>query len=178
MSWDEDLFALFDELEQQATALYAADREAEVADRSRAEYQQVSLAGRLMATVDSELTVTLAGVGPVEGTLQRVSEGWVLLAAGDQDWLVRTPAIQTVEGVSVRAIPEVAWSPLTRIGFGSALRRVAEAGERCVLRLLNGSQHDGTIRRVGQDFCEVVTGEQRRTVLVSFEAIAAAQSRR
>lgn len=178
MSWDEDLFALFDELEQQASALYAADRDAEVADRSRAEYQQVSLAGRLMASVDSEVALTVAGVGPLEGTLQRVADGWLLVTARDQDWVVRTAAIQTVESVSVRAIPEVAWSPLARIGFGSALRRIAESGERCVVRLVDGAQHDGTIRRVGQDFCEVVTGEQRRTVLVSFAWIAAAQSRR
>jgi len=178
MSWDEDLFALFDELEQQASAAYAADRDAEVADRSRAEYQQVSLAGRLMASVDSEVVVTVAGVGTVDGTLQRVADGWLLLTARGQDWVVRSAAVQVVESVSVRAIPQMAWSPLARIGFGSALRRVAEGGERCVVRLTDGAQHDGTIRRVGQDFCEVVTGEQRRTVLVSFEWIAAVQSRR
>ena len=79
--------------------------------------------------------------------------------------------------VGVRAVPEVAWSPLARIGLGSALRRVSELGERCVVRLTDGAQHDGTIRRVGQDFCEVVSGEQRRTVLVSFDWIAAVQSR-
>ncbi|MCL2541068.1 MAG: hypothetical protein FWE71_01245 [Nocardioidaceae bacterium] len=177
MSWDEDLFALFDELEQQASAAYAADRDAEVADRSRAEYQQVTMAGRLMATVGSEVTVSVSGVGQVEGELQRVADAWILLTTGDQDWVVRMPAVHTIESVSVRAIPEVAWSPLARIGFGSALRRLSEAGERCVLWLTDGTRHDGTLRRVGQDFCEVVTGEQRRTVLVSFDHVAAAQSR-
>ncbi|GAB3865721.1 hypothetical protein GCM10028801_36620 [Nocardioides maradonensis] len=177
MSWDEHLFALFDDLEHQASALYAAERDAEVADRSRAEYQQVTLGARLMASLDAEVTVHVAGVGPVEGTLQRVADGWLLLAARDQDWVVRTAAVQSVESVSVRAVPEVAWSPLARIGLGSALRRVSELGERCVVRLVDGAQHDGTLRRVGQDFCEVVTGEQRRTVLVSFDWIAAVQSR-
>lgn len=178
MSWDEDLFALFDELEQQASALYAADRDAEIADRSRAEYGQVTLASRLMASVDSELTVTITGIGPVAGTLQRVTEDWLLLTSRGQDWVVRSPALQSAESVSVRAVPEVAWSPLARIGFGSALRRIAESGERCVVWLTDGTQLDGTVRRVGQDFCEVVTGEQRRTVLASFAAVAAVQSRR
>ena len=178
MSWDEDLFTLFDELEQQASALYAADRDAEIADRARAEYQQVTLAGRLMASVDSEVVLGVAGVGPVEGTLQRVAAGWVLLTARGQDWVIRTAAVQTVESVSVRSIPEVAWSPLARIGLGSALRRIAESGERCVVRMTDGTQHDGTLRRVGQDFCEVVTGEQRRTVLASFAWVAGVQSRR
>jgi len=177
MSWDEHLFALFDDLEQQASAMYAAERGPEVADRSRAEYQQVTLASRLMASLDAEVTVTVAGIGPLEGTLQRVADGWLLMTARDQDWVVRMAAVLSVESVSVRAVPEVAWSPLARIGLGSALRRVSEVGERCVLWLTDGGQYDGTIRRVGQDFCELVTGEQRRTVLVSFDAIAAAQSR-
>lgn len=82
-----------------------------------------------------------------------------------------------MEGVSVRAIPEVAWSPLARLGLGSALRGLAEAGERCVVHLRDGGRYDGTVRRVGRDFCELVTGEERRTVLVSFGALAAVQSR-
>ena len=35
MAWEEQLFALLDDLEQQAEALYDAEREAELADRSR-----------------------------------------------------------------------------------------------------------------------------------------------
>ena len=42
MAWEEELFALLDDLEQQAEALYDAERDAELADRSRAEYQQVT----------------------------------------------------------------------------------------------------------------------------------------
>ena len=177
MGWENDLFALFDDLEQQAGALYAAERDAEVADRSRAEYQQVSLAGRLMATIGSEITVGVTGVGLVLGTLERVADGWALIAAADQDWVIALDAVATIEGGSVRAIPEVAWSPLTRLGLGSALRRLAEAGERCVVHLRDGTRFDGALRRVGQDFCELVTGEDRRMVLVAFSGLAAVQSR-
>ena len=53
MAWEEELFAVLDDLEQQAEALYDAEREVDLADRSRAEYQQVTLASRLMATVGS-----------------------------------------------------------------------------------------------------------------------------
>ncbi len=38
MSWEHELFALFDDLEGQAAAAWEADREAELADRARAEY--------------------------------------------------------------------------------------------------------------------------------------------
>ena len=37
-SWDDQLFALFDDLEGQASALYELERDAELVDRSRAEY--------------------------------------------------------------------------------------------------------------------------------------------
>ena len=177
MGWEDDLFALFDDLEGEASALAAVERGAEHADRSRAEYQTVSLASRLMASVGSEVTLGVVGVGTLTGALDRVAEDWLLLSAGQHDWVINAHAIITVEGASVRSIPEVAWSPLTRLGLGSALRRVAEAGERCLVHLRDGSRHEGTLRRVGQDFCELVEGEDRRMVLVPFRGLAAAQSR-
>lgn len=177
MGWEHDLFALFDDLEGQAAALYAADRDAELADRSRAEYQHVTLASRLMASVGTEATLGVQGIGAVSGTVERVADGWALVASGDHDWVVNLAAVGTVVGASVRSVPEVAWSPVTRLGLGSALRRIAEAGERCLLHLRDGSRHEGTLRRVGDDFCELVEGEQRRMILVSFAGLAAAQSR-
>lgn len=177
MGWEDDLFALFDDLEGQAGALAAVERGAEHADRSRAEYQTVTLASRLMASVGTEVTLGVTGVGTISGTVDRVAGDWLLLAAGQHDWVVATDAVTTVERASVRSIPEVAWSPLTRLGLGSALRRIAEAGERCLLHLRDGSRHEGTLRRVGADFCELVEGDERRTILVPFTALAAAQSR-
>lgn len=177
MGWEEELFALFDDLEDQASALYAAERDLEVADRSRAEYQQVTLGGRLMASVGQPVTLGVLGVGPVGGTVERVADGWLLVASGDHDWVVVLGAVTTVEGASVRSVPEVAWSPLTRLGLASALRRIAEAAEPCLLHLRDGSRHDGVLGRVGADFCELVVGEDRRVVLLTFSALAAAQSR-
>ena len=66
---------------------------------------------------------------------------------------------------------------MARLGLGSALRRLADAGERCVVHRLDGGRHDGVVVRVGQDFVELAEGEQRRLTLVAFETIAAVQSR-
>lgn len=178
MGWHEDLFALFDDLEGQATALYDAQREPDLAERSRAEYGQVTLAGRLMASLDLELTLELTGVGAVTGRLERVATGWCLLCGPGQDWVVRQDAIAAVHGASDRSVPEVAWSAVARLGLGSAMRRLAEGDEPCTLHLLDGRGHDGVVRRVGQDFVEVATGEAGRKVLVSFGQLAAVQSRR
>ncbi len=176
MAWDEELFALLDDLEQRAEALYEAERGAELADRSRAEYQQVTLASRLMASVDGDLRLDVAGVGVLAGTLSRVGAGWCLLCGPTQDWVVPLTSVTGVRGASPRSVPEVAWSPVARLGLGAALRRIADTGADCVVHLTDGRRIDGTLQRVGADFVEVRTpvGE---SVLVPFAALAAAQSR-
>ena len=176
MGWEDDLFALFDDLEGHAEALYDSEREPELADRSRAEYRQVTLASRLMASVGSEVSVEVTGVGSVAGRLDRVGAGWCLLSGAAQDWIVVTAAVQVLHGAAERSVPEVAWSPLAKLGLGSALRRLADSGERCVLHLRDGSAPDGVLRRVGADFVELCGAGDRMT-LVSFDALVAAQSR-
>ncbi len=177
MSWEEELFAYLDDLEGRAAALYAADREPELADRSREEYQTVTLATRLMASVDLEVSLELAGVGAVSGRLGRVASGWCLLRGAGQDWVIRMAAVVAVGGCSERAVPEVAWPPAARLGLGAALRRVADAAEPCSMHLTDGRRHDGTLVRVGADFVELVAGEPGRPVLVALDHVAAVQSR-
>lgn len=177
MGWEDELFALFDDLEQQAGARPTAERALEPTGGSRAEYHSVTLASRLMASVGTEITLGADGIEPVVGTVERVAAEWLLMSAGDHDWVVNLAAVTSVEGASVRSVPETSWLPLTRLGLGSALRRIAEAGERCVLHQRNGSRHEGKLRRVGQDFCELVEGQDRRMVLVPFAGLSAAQSR-
>jgi len=109
--------------------------------------------------------------------LERMAAGWGLLRGTGQDWVFRTGAVLRVLGASPRSVPEVAWSPVAKLRIGSALRRVADAGERCVLHLVDGGQHEGTLRRVGADFVELAAGESRLE-LVPFTALVAVQSRR
>lgn len=176
MNWDEQLFSVLDDLEQQAESLYDAERQAEVADRSRSEYGAVTLASRLMASLEAEVVLDLSGVGRISGILHRVATGWLLLESGSGQWVVPLGAVAAVGGASPRSVPEVAWSPVTRLGLGSALRRLSEAGERCVVHRTDGSRHEGVIRRVGADFAELeVTPD--RIELVPFAALAAVQSR-
>ncbi len=177
MSWEEELFAYLDDLEGQAGALYAAERAPELADRSRAEYRSVTLATRLMAAVDHEVALELVGVGIVSGRLARVATGWCLVSGSSQDWVIRLGAIAVVQGGSDRAVPELAWPPVARLGLGAALRRLADSAEPCSLHLTDGRRHDGTLVRVGADFVELATGETGRLLLVAVEHLAAVQSR-
>ena len=176
MAWEEELFALLDDLEQQAEVLFATERDAELADRSRAEYQQVTLASRLMASVGRSVRLEVVGVGALGGVLERVATGWCLVRGSAQDWVVRLDAVVAVHGASERSLPEVAWSPVAKLGIGAALRRLADAGERCVVHGMDGTTYDAVLRRVGADFVEVTIGEGR-TVLLAFGRLAAVQSR-
>jgi hypothetical protein len=176
VDWDERLFAFLDELEQQAQALYDAERESELADRARSAYADVTLASRLMASVDRDVVLDVRGVGPITGRLQRVGPDWSLVHGSAQDWVVRLQAVKSVEGASERSVPEVAWSPVSRLGLGSALRRLADTVARCRLHAVDGTVWDAVLTRVGADFVEARVGEGR-LVVVAWDALAAVQSR-
>jgi hypothetical protein len=180
VGWDEGLFDLLDDLEGQAAALFAAERAAELADRSRAEYATVTFEARLMASVGREVALDVAGAGRVAGALRRVGAGWCLVTGAGRDCLVPTGAVETAAGLSERAVPEVAWSPVARLGLGSALRRLADEGVPCVLLTRSGSRHDVVLARVGRDFMEAdadADGERPRRLVLPLAALGAVQSR-
>ena len=178
MGWDERLFDLLDDLEGQAEALYAAERDAELADRSRAEYASVTLESRLMASSGREVTLHVTGAGRVSGELRRVGSGWCLVTGDGRDSLVPTAAVESVTGLSDRAVPEVAWSPVARLGLGSALRRLADGGLPCVLVTRSGVRHDVVLLRIGRDFVEAESdGDPPRRVVLASAAIGVVQSR-
>ena len=155
MAWEDELFAYLDDLEQQAAALYDAERAPDLADRGRAEYQQVTLASRMMASVDLEVTLELGrrrcGVGTAGPRGGRVA-GPERARAG-----LGGPhgAVAAAHGLAERSVPEVAWPIVARLRLGSALRRLSDGGVACSLHLLDGRRHDGVVRRVGADFCEL-----------------------
>jgi hypothetical protein len=175
MAWENELFDLFDDLEAQASRLFAADRDLELVDRSRAEYAAVSLASRLMASLDTHLRLEVKVIGSIEGEVGRVGDGWILLHGPSADWLIPWTAIVSVLGAATRSVSELAWSPLAKLGIGSAMRRLAETEQRCVVHLATGSTYDGHLGRVGQDFVELrdASGQIR---LISLRGVVAAQS--
>lgn len=177
-SWEEQLFGVLEDLEQQAGAAFAFERSLEVADRARAEYAAVTLAARLMASTDREVRLDLAGGARVAGRLARVASGWCLVEGGPDAWVVPLAAVRSAYGLAERAVPPEAWPAVARLGLGAALRRLAEAHEPCRLRLRDGSVHDVRLGRVGADFLEAHAGEEAAPGLHAFSALAAVQARR
>jgi hypothetical protein len=157
MRWDEMLVDLFEDLEQQAEGLHLEERDAEVADRTRAEYAaQVDFVSRIHASVGASLVLSVAGVGTLTGALRSAGADWCLLTTGaQQEWLVRLAALGEVRGVSARSVSEAARPVTARLGIGSALRRIAEAAATTVLHRTDGATTAGLIGRVGSDFVEL-----------------------
>ncbi len=172
MAHDEDrgLAAFLDELEQQAQGAWASERDQEIAERARAEYGRVGLAGRFMAGVGGPVTLRVSGVGALGGEVVRVADGWFVLRDGGLEWIVLLDAVETVQGLPGRAVPPEAWPVTARLGIGSALR--ALSGERCLVRLRSGAQLEGRVGRVGADFVELQP-EGGSTALVARTALAA-----
>jgi hypothetical protein len=175
VTWGEELHALFAELEQQAEALYDAERAADMSDRSQAEYATVTLASRVMASMGLPVAVLIRGIGVVEGRIRRMGDGWFWLGDGGRQWLVILAAVDAISGASDRAVPEVAWSPVDRLGLGSALRRLALAEVHCVVHQVDGGTREGKVRRVGEDFIEV-TSPSGAVWLCALASIAAVRS--
>lgn len=167
---DRRLAGFLDDLEQQAAGAWAAERDLEVAERARAEYARVTLAARLMAALGEQVDLVLAGAGPVSGTLERVADGWCLVTSASAEWVVRTAAVQLVRGGAPGAVASETWPVTARLGLGSALRGLA--GERCVVRLLDGASVEGRAGRAGADFLEVLV-DGGQTVVVAHAALAA-----
>ncbi|MGN0064097.1 MAG: hypothetical protein ACI379_07620 [Nocardioides sp.] len=182
MGWEQEMFALLDDLEGQASSLYAQERELELAERARAEYATVTLASRLVATLGEPVALDVHGLGRLVGTLQRAAADWCLLAvtsaggALTTDWVVRLEQVTAVHGVSSRSVPEVAWGALSRLGVASAMRRLAEAQAHVSAHLVDGTRHEGVLGRVGQDFVEL-RGAGTETALLPFSALVALSSR-
>jgi hypothetical protein len=180
MSWEESVSAVFEDLEQQAEGLHLVERDAEVADRAAAEYSRVSLAARLHASLGRDLRVRIAGGRVVGGRLARVGDDWFLLVGGASEWVVRHGGVRAVAGLSARASSEDTWSVVDRLTLRSVLRRLAAAGDACLVHFGHDEHLEGRVGRVGRDFFELHVGEGVEAVVhaVPTAGVAALQGRR
>jgi hypothetical protein len=161
MGFDDRLDDLFDDLEQQAEGMHLADRDADVADLSLAEYSRVNLAARLHASIGSDLQVRLLGGHVVGGRLARIGEDWLLLGDRTAEWVVRHAGIAGVNGLANRADHEETWSVMDRLTLRTVLRGLSGRQEHCLVRFVDGSQVEGRVGRVGDDFFELHVGDGR-----------------
>ncbi|MDQ1711536.1 MAG: hypothetical protein QOE45_986 [Frankiaceae bacterium] len=171
--------ALFADLAAELDAAEAAETDAEIRDRTRRELARVPLAGRLVAALGAEVTVTTRA-GATSGTLADAGPGWLLVG----DTLVAEAAVTSIQGLGPYADAPGAVRRALTIGY--ALRALARRRVPVAITLTDGLSLDGTLDRVGADHAELAVhppGEPRRpdnvtgTRTIPFAAIATVRAR-
>lgn len=163
MRWD----ALFADLEARWDAEGRAERDAEVADRTRREHASIELLTRL-AGHQGEVRVRVAAGVVLEGLVLDVGKDWVLLEIPlrRRQALIPMSAVRAIEGLGRRSVSA---RTARRFGWGYAVRALAR--DRAVVQItdLDGTVVTGTIDIVGADYLELAAhpvDEARRSAAV------------
>ncbi len=152
MRWQD----LFGDLERQWDALAEADRQAEIAERTRAEFARVTLADRLRGSEGRAVVLVVRSGQDVTGEIVRVGSDFLLLATPRQEYVVPLAAIASLRGLGPAALSADAAGPVrARLGLGSVLRRIAADRSTVALVRDHGPGLTGTLQRVGADFVEL-----------------------
>lgn len=179
MRWE----GLFADLEAQAETLAAAERAAEIEERTRSETARLTAADRLRGSIGTEVRLSCQGNLTVQGQLTSVQVDCVLLSEPHgRETLVALNKLLSVGGLSRLAETDVTNRAVaTRLGLPFLLRRIARDRSGVRIQLVERVV-SGTIDRVGANFIEVAIhpqGEARRrtavvdVVLVPIAAIVA-----
>lgn len=177
MGW-EDLFA---DLEREWEGLAESERQAEIAERTRAEFALVTFVDRLRGSEGRHVQLVTRLGEPVEGVLTGVGADFALLTSARQEHVLPLVAVAAATGLTGASLSEQAAGPVrARLGMGSVLRRIAADRSVVTLVRVDGRALSGTLQRVGADFVELAEhayGETARAqpsrpaVLVPFAAI-------
>ena len=156
MRWEQ----LFEDLESQLEQLSLAERDAEIADRTRAELARVSTLDRLRASVGRTITCSLSDGAVVRGRLNRVGADFVLVTRAHGEIVVPLSAMVLLEGLCEGAVSEdVAGRVVSRLGLTTVLRSLARDRSTLQLRVGAGRGLVGTVQRVGSDFLQLAVHE-------------------
>jgi len=150
MRWDE----LFADLELQLAATDEAERDTEVAERTRIEDSAISWRQRLRAHVGEDLEVEVRSLGRLHGSLARVGADFTLITAQGKGFLVPLAAVVAVCGLGNAADTTPAGAA-SRLGLSSALRTLARRRAVVTVYRVDGHALTGTPARVGSDYVEL-----------------------
>src|SRR5262245_61694712 len=161
MRWD----ALFADLEAAAEGEWQRARDAEIAERTRAELARLRLVDRLRAVVGRrssgrvELAVRVQAAGMLRGVVTRVSDEWSVLLTPSHGGVVASDAVLGVTG-----LPPAARSPGSEgvvaraLGWSAVWRVLARDRSEVQVVRRDGSTVAGRANRAGHDFVELTAG--------------------
>jgi len=168
--WD-DVFA---ELAADAEELDRRERDAEIADRTRAELATITLADRFRAAQGRQVSVRVQGLGVLVGQVQRVTPHWLLLSSsGATEWLVAWSGVAGASGLPRQAVARTAGRVESALGWPATWRVLAR--DRATVHVVrhDGSSITGVAQRVGADFVEIQPGGSDDVELVPYASVTA-----
>ncbi len=157
MRWER----LFEDLEAQLTADDARDLEVEVADRTRRERALLGIHERFLSVLEAgTVSVRVAGVGTLQGSVIGVGPDWVLLGdghphGGDHSVLVAYHAIRSLTGLTGRLQERRPGAVAKGFALGAALRALSRDRAVVALHDVEGIVVTGTVDAVGQDLVDI-----------------------
>ena len=161
MRWD----ALFADLEAAAEGEWQRERDAEIAERTRAELARLRLVDRLRAVVEGrtsagvELAVRVLAAGVLRGEVTRVADEWFVLLTPSHEWVVASDAVLGVNGLPSSARPPESEGAVARaLGWSAAWRVLARDRSEVHVVRRDGSTVAGRANRAGHDFVELTAG--------------------
>jgi hypothetical protein len=137
---------------------------------------------RLRAQVGAVVRLHVAGVGVVEGVLQRIGLDFLLLDTGVET-IVALDAVTAAAGLPPDALADAGVSQVARrLPMRTALRALAMDRAYVVVRRRSGESDGGTLSRIGADFVDLLrhdpvepprTGSTRSSLTVATTWLAA-----
>ena len=185
MRWD----ALFNDMESQLAESEQLALESEISERTRAEFVEMDLVGRLRGALGYQVTVFLACGESFRGTLSYAGAEALVLEENQHQVLIPHAAAVRYAGLGRLSLDEGS-SVRRSLGLAHSLRALARDRSELSIILTTSSgavRVEGVIDRVGKDYVDVaavVPGEPRRASHVTqvstvpFAALAAVRSRR
>lgn len=177
MRWD----GFFADLEAQAAAMSAAERDAEIGDRTRSEVGRLGLVDRLGGATGSQVRLSCLGGLSLAGQLARLHPEWLLIVeGGGREAIVALRAVLAVGNLGPLSAGPATMSVVdSRLSLALALRGIARDRSAVQLHLADGTVLDGTLDRVGADFVELAehpAGEARRRLAVRQQWVIATRA--
>ncbi|NLC97808.1 MAG: hypothetical protein GX678_01860 [Actinomycetales bacterium] len=155
MRWER----LFDEIEQQASAVAALERDALAEDLAAERWRETSWLDLTLGFVDLEVE----GVGHVRGDVQSVGDLIELAEGPRTTWIEPTRVLSAVIADRRRAEQRGdTWRTQVSMAFSSRIR----------IRTYAGVAHEGVLVKVGGDFLQIAVGLKRREIIIPRSSIS------
>lgn len=175
---EDDLVGVFEDLELQAEGLHLADRAVEVDELSVAQYAEIRLASRLLASVGRDIRLVTSGPD-VRGRLADVGADWAEVEGADRaTWVVQLHHVEMLVGLADGALPEEGRPFGSGLSLRSVLRGFVEERASRAWHLAGERTLHAVAMRVGVDFVELRVDDGAGQVTVPLASVVAVRDRR